>query len=271
MSKSARVRGARLMVAVWFVSLASTLLVAHAHTQIITLPNGQQATIDWGEGMLIATGQAVPPGNATTVGQKQLLARRGAMLDAQRNLLETLAGIQVTSDSTMINLMANDVVRSQVEGMVQGAIVTRQEWDGESEIYTVHMEIPLEQARDVGGRPPTAPETPTPATPTGLVFDVRGLNAVPSLYFRVFTESGAEITAEASAFYLTALPGGMGAPIDDARADPRVADRPFVIRATGLRSNRIDLVISDADGQLLRGYLTQRDFFRGGHTLVVMN
>ena len=243
---------------------------AQAHTQTTTLPNGQQATIDWGDGMLIATGQAVPPSNATTIGQKQLLARRGAILDAQRNLLETLAGIQVTSDSTMINLMANDVVRSQVEGMVQGAIITRQHWDVESEIYTIDMEIPLAQAREVVivahiGVNPTA------NTPTGLVIDARGLNAVPSLYFRIYTESGVEVTAEASAFYLTALPGGIGAPIDEAKADPRVADRPFVIRATRLRDNRIDIIISDADGQRLRVYLGEHNFFRHGNALVVMN
>jgi hypothetical protein len=260
----------------WLRAVASVLVatvamgLALAHTQTITLPNGQQATIDWGEGMLVATGQAVPPSNATTLGQKQLLARRGAILDAQRNLLETLAGIQVTSDTTMINLMANDVVRSQVEGMVQGAIVTRQQWDVESEIYTVDMEIPLEQARAVIAIA-TVAVNPMPDTPTGLVIDVRGLNAVPALYFRIFTESGVEVSAEASAFYLTALPDGMGAPIDEATADPRVADRAFVIRATGLRDNRVDIVISDGDGQLLRVYLGQRNFFRGGNTLVVMN
>lgn len=260
----------------WYRTLAMALVIVllaglvQAHQQTITLPNGQQATIDWGEGMLIATGQAVPPSNATTVGQKQLLARRGAILDAQRNLLETLAGIQVTSDTTMVNLMANDVVRSQVEGWVQGGIVTRQQWDVESEIYTVHMEIPLEQAREVIVVA-NVDVSPQPDTPTGLVLDVRGLNAVPSLYFRIFNESGVEITAEASAFYLTALPGGMGAPIDEASADPRVADRPFVIRATRLGDNRIDVVVSDADGQLLRVFLGQRNFFREGNTLVVMN
>src|SRR5690606_31720748 len=95
-----------------------------AHEQELTLPDGQQAVINWGEGEVKATGQAVPPTNATTQGQKQLLARRGAVLDAQRNLLETLSGVYVAADSTMVNFMASDVVRTQVQGVVQGAIIT---------------------------------------------------------------------------------------------------------------------------------------------------
>jgi hypothetical protein len=212
----------------------------------------------------------MPPSNAKNDGQKELLARRGVFLDAQRNQLETLAGIQVNSDTTMINLTANDVVRSQVEGVVQGAIVTRHEWDAESEILTVDMEIPLERARDVFEDPSRVSE-PEADTPTGLVIDARGLNAVPSLFFRIYTESGVEVTAQAIAFYITTLPDGMGAPIDDAIADLRVADRPFGMRAIGLREDRIDIVVSDADGRDLGAFLRQRNFFRDGRILVVMN
>src|SRR5690606_13531997 len=111
------------------------------------LGSGQRARSDWGRGELVATGQAVPRTTATPPGQKQLLARRGAVLDAQRNLLEALEGVQVSSDSTMVNFMANDVVRTQVEGAVLAAVVTSESWDPTSEIYTVEMTIDRKSTR----------------------------------------------------------------------------------------------------------------------------
>jgi len=253
---------------------AGVLSIGVAYEQTITLPTGQQATINWDDGELHATGQAVPPSNAETEGQKRLLARRGAILDAQRNLLETLSQVQVTSDSTMINLMANDVVRTQVEGIVQGAIVMNEEWDAAAEIYTVGMAIPLASARQIVEEPDEPSANPPAATiqlPTGLVFDVRDLNAVPSLSFRVFTRSGVEVTAGARGYYVTALPGGLGTPVADVVVDPRVADEPFVIRVVALEDNRIDLIVSDADGERLQQYLVHRNFFRDGRTLLIMN
>ena len=157
--------------------------------------------------------------------------------------------------------------------MIQGAAVRSESWDASSEICTVMMEIPLAAIRTaVVVTIEAATLVPaTPETPTGLVFDVRNLDAVPSVVFRVFTVSGVEVTASASGFYLTALPGGAGTAIDDAREDERVATRPFVIRAIGLRDNRVDLVISDADGERLRVYLGQRNYFRDERVIVVMN
>ena len=260
----------RLRYATIAIALALLLTAAFAFQQRITLPGGQEATIDWGTRELTAVGQAVPPSNAETEGQKRLLARRGAILDAQRNLLETLSNVNVTSDSTMVNLMASDVVRSQVEGLIQGAIVTNEAWDGDVEIYTVEMLIPLYEPPDESGDvdpPPPPPEH----EPTGLVLDLRELNAVPALTFRIFTRSGVEVTPSARAFYVTALPGGLGSPVEDAMADERVADDPFLVRAVGLRENRIDVVIDDADGQRLRRYLSQRNYFQEGRALVVMN
>ena len=251
---------------------ATACCVAFAHEQWVTLPNGQQAVIDWGIGELKATGQAVPPTNATTPGQKQLLARRGAILDAQRNLLETLSGVYVSGDSTMVNFMANDVVRTQVEGFVQGATVSYEGWDAATEIYTVEMLIPLEGLRKLVEGTKILPDTPvTPDTPTGIVINARGLNLVPSLTFRIVTVSGVEVAAVAQAFYVAASTSSDAAAAATVSGDPRVSDDPFVISAMNLLPNRIDVVISDADGELLALFLTQRDFFGEGRTLVIVN
>ncbi len=245
---------------------------AFAFDQWITLPNGQRSVIDWSAGQLRTTGQAVPPTNASSAGQKQLLARRGAILDGQRNLLESLAGVYVTSDTTMLNLMANDVVRSSVEGIVAGAVVTSEEWDPATEIYTVEMEIPLGPVRDavMGDKILTIPPNPKPETPTGLILDVGGLGAVPSLTFTITTLDGFIVTSVAQAFYFVSTPAGYAATLEDAKRDSRVASAPLVIRALALGANGIDILVSESDGALLAMYLNDLDFFGGGRTLVVM-
>ena len=266
-----RSRLARYSLCAAVILAAASLAIGFAFEQTITLPTGQQATINWDDGELHSTGQAVPPSNAETDGQKRLMARRGAILDAQRNLLETLSQVHVTSDATMINLMAQDVVRTQVEGVVQGAIIIDEEWDGELEIYTVRMAIPLSAAQRIVLPAISIEPTEAGDAPTGLILDIRDLNAVPSLSFRIHTRSGVEVTTSARGFYVAALPGGLGSPVEEVSLDPRVADDPMVIRVVDLADNRIDLVISDADGERLARYLRIQNYFQDGRALLIMN
>ena len=53
---------------------------------------GKNARINWTSDYIEATGQAVPPTGKQGTGQGQLLARRGATLDLQRNLNVNLGG-----------------------------------------------------------------------------------------------------------------------------------------------------------------------------------
>jgi hypothetical protein len=252
------------------VLLISVVPLAWAFEQSITLSNGQQAVIDWGEGRLSATGFGVAPSNAVSVGQRRLLARRGAMLDAQRNLLESLSGVRVSAETTMVNFMANDVVRSQASGLVQGAVVRSESWDEATGVYTVTMEIPLLPLRSLVPTPTVvATIAPEPTTPTGLVFDVRGLNPVPSLVFRVFTNGGVEVTAGASGYYVTAVAANANGSLEGVVLE-RVAERPYVIKVLRLVDNGVDFIVGDADGERLLAYLRQRDFFRDQRTLVVV-
>jgi len=75
--------------------------------------------------------------------QGRLMARRAAMSDARRNLLETVKGVEVTSGTTVQNFVTqNDVIRSQVDGYLQGAQVIQegQEADG---TYRVVLQLDL--------------------------------------------------------------------------------------------------------------------------------
>ena len=76
---------------------------------------------------LTATGYAVvstQPGQ--NVEQKRLMAIRAARMSAMRELAEQIHGIQVDSNTTVIDLMVqNDTFRAVVKGIIRGAKTVR--------------------------------------------------------------------------------------------------------------------------------------------------
>ena len=100
--------------------------------------------VDWGQRYVEATGMAVAPNN-TKGAQARALARRGAIVDLQRNLLESIGGVQIDSRTTMNDFMAEDRVRSEVHGLIQGVELLDGKWDGEA--YTVTGRIRTENLR----------------------------------------------------------------------------------------------------------------------------
>jgi len=104
------------------ISLIALALCMMIFTIASAADRGQ---IDWSQGQnsaIEAVGIGLPPENAHTSAQAKLLARRAAVVDAYRNLLEMTQEIQVDSETTMKDLMIeNDTVKTQVSGIIQGA------------------------------------------------------------------------------------------------------------------------------------------------------
>ena len=89
-----------------------------------------------------ADGFGLPPAYAVSEAQARLMARRAAIADAQRNLAEQIAGVQVDSETTVQNLqIASDVVKTRVSALLKGAkIISESAEDG---AYHVVMALPL--------------------------------------------------------------------------------------------------------------------------------
>jgi hypothetical protein len=103
--------------------------------------NGQ---VDWTEQMISAKGYSVIDTiTFKNKSQAQLMATRGAIVVAQRNLLETIQGVRIVSETTVKDFITEgDYVYSRLDGICKGA-----EMLGEpvikNGIVEVTMQIPI--------------------------------------------------------------------------------------------------------------------------------
>ena len=234
----------------------------------------ENGLMNWTENYIEATGMAVAP-TGKKGAQGKALARRGATLDLQRNLLEFMKGVRIDGQTTMNDFMAEDRVRSEISGIIKNVEVMRGEWDGEA--YTVTGRIKLPPVRAV-----VAPKIPVDKTYkeskpkksagryTGLVIDARHLPLVPSMSFRVLDESGKPVYGMEFVDYDRFLQSGLCAyynNINYAKGEVHVAGNPIVAKALKLKNGNVDIVVSNAVAAKVRG--SSYDFRKDCKVIVV--
>jgi len=222
------------------------------------------ARINWTDDYVEASGQAVAPTGKEKTAQGKLLARRGAIVDLQRNLLEAIQGVRVDAKTTMTDFMANDTVRTEVQGLIKGIEVSDASWDGE--IYTVTGRVKLDKVRTavLPGLPKAPGQKPIPPTPpagkisaSGLLIDATHLPLIPAMIFRVVDENGKEVYgidfADAERFLSSGL-CDYHTNLAYAKGAPRIASTPLVAKAVRtVAPQNVDIVISNADAAKVRG------------------
>lgn len=103
---------------------------------------GATGNVNWTQQVVRCTGIGAPNPNMPMAAQRAA-ALQAAKLDALRNLLETIKGVNLTSQTTVENAMlVSDVIRTRVEGALQGfrVVDTRYMSTGDVE---VDVEIPI--------------------------------------------------------------------------------------------------------------------------------
>jgi len=127
------------LVIVLFVTILTLSAAVFAQTNapgdaIETMSSGQ---INWTVGEVTATGIGVPPAMPVNAAQARAMTERAAFVVALRNLLETVKGVRVDSETVVENFMVkSDVIKTRVSGIVRGARVlkTRYLSDGSVEV-----------------------------------------------------------------------------------------------------------------------------------------
>ena len=228
---------------------------------------------------------AVPAGMPAARGR--LMARRAAIVDAQRSLVEQIKGTAVDANTTMENyLITSDVVKTKVQGMVTGARILSEEVTSDG-AYHVVMAVPMYGVGSVadaaitavtGGAAavPMAQPSPSYAAPaagtpaiagptagttegyTGLVIDAKGMPLERTFCPGIFDTNGRAIYGVHNVDPQYAMTKGVAAYAQGAEAwdaaeggQSRAGSRPLVIKAAALQErtkHKCDILVTPEDG-----------------------
>lgn len=264
------------------------LVVCSANAQVYQqVPDA--GSIDWQGQIIKATGIGAPNPKMPMAAQRAG-ALEAAKRIALRNLLETVKGMSITSETTVRNAMIeNDVITTKVTGIIRNfkVVDTRYMSNGDIE---VDVEVPLSgvltdallpatgEPKAVGqGFPydPSGYSLPQNKVFTGLIIDARGLGVRPAMAPKIFDETGNEVygTGYVDREYAVQI-GVVGyeKDLNRAKSNERVTDNPLIVKgmkASG--TNKSDVVISNRDAQNVVGAAKNLNFMENCKVMILLD
>jgi len=233
-------------------------------TSFIQIQENNNSMINWQKGEIVVMGEGIAnPNRGWSMAQMEAMAERAARVDAQRNFVETTAGVIVTSLSKMINKQIDvDSVRSEARGIVNGLVTVKgpemeRRQDG-SIIARVWMSQGMQSVRDLAWSIPDYPRedvNPTSTVYTGLIVDCRGVPrgpVRPSLTPRIIDEDQREIYGTLKVKKIWLLSYGLVGyepSVEEAKKQEtkRVGENPLVVKAMSVIGTNNDEVVLDND------------------------
>jgi hypothetical protein len=241
---------------------------------------GQNAWTNWDAGVIKAQGFGIEPRTAESAAQALLLARRAAVVDAYRNLLEASLAVTVRSRTAVEQGGVKwDTVEAEVQGVVRSAEILEERQDPDGR-YIVAMQMPMYGPAGLGNvvlphimngppgpRPvpalrPRLPQPPSEGPYTGLVVVVRGAHLDRSMSPAILTPDGGIVYGRG-----WWRPGEFDADLANRRGivgyassmngAVRAGPHPLVVEAIGvsgppLSNFKTDIVISPDDAARIR-------------------
>ncbi|MBQ3114167.1 MAG: LPP20 family lipoprotein [Phascolarctobacterium sp.] len=247
-----------------------------------TIAFANDNTVNWSKGDVTAIGVGYPPEEMGVRGNS--IARRAAMVDAQRNLLEITKGVQIDAETTVENMtVSSDVVNSKVQGLLKGAQIF-EEGNLDDGGYYVKMRIALygstnslasvamtEYTKDI--QPQEFAEVEDTelskkevkqvkrAGYTGVIVDALGLGLESTFSPAILDTNGRVVYGIANVDKDVVISKGMvdyANAVEDATYGSRAGNNPLVIKAVEVKGgknsvNKVNVVVSveDADRILL--------------------
>ena len=261
----------------------------------LTLMQAAEAAPQWEQGTITAEGFGTPPAGA--YGSKaSIMARRAAIVDAQRNLAEQVSGVQVDAETTVENfVISSDLVKTKVSALIKGAMVVEEQMmpDG---AYRVVMSMPMYGTQGLASaimpaiRDNTPPTPPPPVisatittqiqmggTYTGVIVDAGGMGLKPSFSPVIYDTNGRAIYGVSNINYDQAISQGMvgySASVSAAQTLPRVGASPLVVKAVQVRggnnsTNPVNVVVSVDDGDRILAANQQSQMLMNGAVVFV--
>lgn len=234
--------------------------------------------VNWTDRVIRAPGSGTPDVDTANIAIARLGAERAAKLDAIRNIMETIRGIQVDSYTTAEDyITTSGYVRSRVEIATRGARIVEKRYlpDGGIEVVveiTIAGDLIEALVPQTGGL--TVPSTGDQYY-TGLIVDATGLGVRPAMAPRIVDGWGREIYGPSYVSRESAVSSGIAGYSSDlsaARESERVGETPLVIkgvRASGPGSS--DIVISGTDAAALRDNSRNFGFLERCRVIIVVD
>ena len=262
----------------------------------ISLMQSAHAAAMWDEGTITAEGFGTPP-TGVYGSRANIMARRAAIVDAQRNLAEQINGVQVDAETTVENFVTtSDVVKTKVSALVKGATVVEEQLmpDGS---YHVVMSMPMYGTQGLSSAIMPAIRQNTPPTPpppvisatitaqiqtsgvgyTGVIVDASGMGLKPSFSPVIYDTNGRAIYGVSNINYDQAISQGMvgySNSLSSAQTLPRIGGSPLVVKAVQVRggnnsTNPVNVVVSVDDGDRILAANAQSQMLMNGSVVFV--
>lgn len=264
--------------------------------------------IDWTNGIMYSVGLGVPNPDYKVESQKKAMTLRAAKVDAMRNLLEMLEGVNISSETTVkAGMLIDDTIETQIKGKLQNVVQAGQKSMNDGTIWmTVKMFMkdirPVLLNTGSSGLNSdtwhTEEQTTTQPTQTesqnsqenesdsqyggsadqiysGLIIDAKGIGLTPALSPKVYSESGKEVYGSINVgrdFSLKYGISGYAKDLDKAKSNDRIKGNVLLLKAKGLyNSQDSDLAISNDDANLLSQLDKSQAFLREARVMILLD
>lgn len=228
---------------------------------------GKTRQINWETKYIVAKGMGIS--NAENPAQKKVLARRVAIVDAQRNLLEMIRGIQLDSKTIISDISElSELIQSQINGTLKDAEVIDENWN--EGVYEVTMRVPVgklihtimkETKKSVDSKVVSLPKI----SYSGIVIDARGLKLTPSILVNIYNENGEKICGPVHPVYRVSTKDLLSITSEN------TGSNPLKIIARNVREeNNTDLIIANEDALKINEMMANTGVFTKDKSLVIL-
>lgn len=261
--------------------------------------------IDWENGVIYALGMGVENPKYKTVAQKRYSAIRAAQVVAQRNLLQMVQEINITSTTQVKDgMLENEEIRTLITGKLRqsqtvGKPKLQREQDGSMTAWVtvkMHMrdimpgllgQVPFATKKYQSAPAKTLDKTkaaeetkavkkdPASIIYTGMLIDARGTDVSPAMSPKVYDEQGKEVYGSAYVDRKFAVEQGIAGYAkkpENAVENDRIKGKVLKVKAIKTTSkDSADLVISDKDAELIRKVGTSQAFLREARVMIILD